>query len=218
MKERKKHVRRVDLTKKGCSIKKIAKPKKRTASDIAKKSAVNSRYIRNQSQDKTSYLRYLGFVKTYISVKYDISKSDLDILLYLYNEDYFDYEYFYAFVKILEDKKYGQFKRFMLSGYIVKVESSLRYPRAAPKVIDASLYKISNQAKSVIDNLYKHLTKLIDIDANSEYVHLVPEEAQIIINKFQSEIYNITSKRQNPDRIVPPSVKMDGRKKVIKLE
>lgn len=218
MKEQKKYVKRVDLTKKGCSIKRIDKPKKRKPSDIAKKSAVNSRYIRNQSQDRPSYLRYFGFVKTYISIKHDISKSDLDILLYLYNEDYFDYDYFYALGRIIDQKKYNNFKRFMLSGYIVKVETSIRYPRAAPKVVDTSLYKISSQAKAIIDAFYRHLTKLIDIDANSEYVHLVPEEAQIIINKFQSEIHNITSKRQNPDRIVPPSVKMDGRKKVTKLE
>jgi hypothetical protein len=213
-----KYIKRTNLLRKGYGIKKIVAPKERTPYEMAKKRAVVSKYVRNQRKDTDSYLRYFGFVKTYISVKHDISKEDLDVLLYLHNEDYFSYDYFYALVRFLDDKNRNQFKKYVLRGYIVKVQANLKFAKAAPKVVDTSLYKMSTQAKTIIRKFYDNLTKLIEIDANSQYIHLIPEEAQEIINQFQREILNISSKRQKPDRIVPPSVKVDGRKKVSKID
>lgn len=196
------YIKRIDLSAKNQRIKKLAAPKKRKPYDKAKKSALFSKYIINQTKDRVSFLRYFGFVMTYISVKYDISKKDLEILLYLYNEDYFDYTYFRGIIECFGDKRFGHFKRYQLDGYIINVDKSIRFPRAAPKVVDTSLYKMSIQAATVITHFYKELTRLIEIDTESEHVYLVPEEAQLIINGFQREIHSIRTNKKKPDKIV----------------
>lgn len=212
--KKRKHIRRISLTSKHSCIKKIVAPKKRTEAEKAKKSAIFSKYIINQARDRVSFLRYFPFVKNYISVKHDITKSDFDILLYLYNEDYFDFEYFYALVKLIDEKNFGHFKRYQLSGYIVKVEKSIRYPRAETKVVELNLYKMSTQAQNIIKSFYRYLTKLIEIDTASDDIFLVPEEAQKIINEFQRQIHNIKSKKQSPDRVVALIEKADAKTKI----
>jgi len=214
MEKKRKLIKRTSFTAKYKSLKKITVPKKRTEAEKAKKKANVSRYINNQTKDRISFLRYFGFVRTYISVKHDIPKSDLDILLYLYNEDYFDYEYFYTLVKLIDEKKFGHFKRYQLNGYIVKVHKTIHYPRAANKVVDVGLYKMSIQAKTIITQFYKYLTKLIEIDTASDNIFLVPEEAQKIINEFQRQIHNIRNRKQNPDRIVALTEEVDSRKRI----
>ena len=47
------------------------------------------------------YLKYWRVIRQFVKVKYNLSQSDLDILLFLYSEKYFDRGKFDEFDNIL---------------------------------------------------------------------------------------------------------------------
>lgn len=50
---------------------------------------------------KSDYLKYWRVIRNYVKVKYKLSQSDLDMLLFLYSESYFDRQKFKEFNAVL---------------------------------------------------------------------------------------------------------------------
>lgn len=98
---------------------------------------------------KDDYLKYWRVIRRFIKVKYNLSESDLDILLFLNSEGKFTRSKFKEFDRILSwDRK--RFERLMNEGWIDvfrKRDGNL-----------AGLYELSYKAKRVITSIYKKLS------------------------------------------------------------
>lgn len=94
------------------------------------------------------YLKYWRVVRQFVKVKYNLSQSDLDVILFLYSEKYFGSEKFREFNEILSwDKK--RFGRLVREGWI----ESFRKREGARK----ALYQLSFKASRMVDMIYKKL-------------------------------------------------------------
>lgn len=95
------------------------------------------------------YLKYWRVIRRYIKVKYGLSESDLDILLFLKSEGKFTRSKFKEFDRILSWER-QRFDRLVKEGWIVVF-------RKRDKNL-AGLYELSFKAKRVIGSIYKKLS------------------------------------------------------------
>jgi hypothetical protein len=98
---------------------------------------------------KSDYLKYWRVVRQFIKMKYGLTQSDLDILLFLYSEKYFKRAKFDEFNKILGWEK-PRFHRLMNEGWIDKIERKHKYPIPA-------IYCLSQKGINVVRLIYKKL-------------------------------------------------------------
>lgn len=103
-----------------------------------------SKYIFKPSVD---YLKYWRVIRYYIRAKYGISTSDLDVLLFLYSEEYFSKDKFDEFDEIIS-WDVNRFDRLLRDGWIVVFRK-----RAKEK----AMYEISYKSRRVIGWMYKYL-------------------------------------------------------------
>ena len=94
------------------------------------------------------YLKYWRVIRQYIKVKYGLTQSDLDVLLFLNTEGYFSKDKFDEFDSILSwDVK--RFDRLLRDGWIeVFRKHSGR---------NKGLYQMSYKGKAVVKSIYKKL-------------------------------------------------------------
>jgi len=94
------------------------------------------------------YLKYWRVVKYFTQVKYKLKAGDLDMLLFLYSERYFDKSKFKEFNELLAwDVK--RFDKLLRDGWI----SVFRKRYGSKK----ALYEISYKGKRMISSIYKRL-------------------------------------------------------------
>jgi hypothetical protein len=104
-----------------------------------------SKYVFKPSTD---YLKYWRVVRYYIRAKYKISTADLDILLFLYSEEYFSKDKFDEFDEIMS-WDVNRFDRLLRDSWIVVFRK-----RAKEK----AMYEISYKSRRVIGWMYKYLS------------------------------------------------------------
>ena len=95
------------------------------------------------------YLKYWRVVRYFIKAKYKIGTADLDILLFLYSEKYFDKDKFAEFDELLS-WDVNRFDRLLRDGWI----SVFRKRSGKSK----ALYEISYKGKRMILTMYKKLS------------------------------------------------------------
>ena len=96
----------------------------------------------------SDYLKYWRVIRQYIKVKYGLTQSDLDILLFLNTEGYFDKDKFLEFDRILSwDEQ--RFDNLLRDGWI----EVFRKRKGKTK----GLYMLSYKSKRVITSIYKKL-------------------------------------------------------------
>lgn len=96
------------------------------------------------------YLKYWKVIRQYTKIKYGLSQSDLDMLLFLYSESYFNKDKFDEFTRLVGwDSQ--RFKRLQKEGWI---ESFRKYDPHAKR---RALYKLSFKAKRMVTLIYKYL-------------------------------------------------------------
>ena len=97
---------------------------------------------------KSDYLKYWRVVQRFYLKKYDITPTDLDMLLFLYSEGQFTTEKFeeYRMIMPWDDRRFSRVKE---KGWIVVWRERMGKHRA--------IYELSPQAKRMISQLYKHL-------------------------------------------------------------
>jgi hypothetical protein len=99
-------------------------------------------------EGKSDYLKYWRVIRQYIKVKYGIGEVDLELLLFLYSEDYFTQDKFQEFNSLLSwDKK--RFEKLRENGWI---ESSKTF-RVGRRI----KYSLSFKTKRMIDSIYSML-------------------------------------------------------------
>jgi hypothetical protein len=97
---------------------------------------------------KSDYLKYWRVIRYYVKSKYGLSTAELETLLFLYSEGYFDRAKFDEFDNIIPwDVK--RFEKLFANGWIVH----FRQPRRNMKAI----YELSLKSKRLIDSVYKKL-------------------------------------------------------------
>ena len=96
----------------------------------------------------TDYLKYWRIIRQYIKVKYSLTQSDLDVILFLNSEDYFSKDKFEEFDKILSWDE-NRFNKLLRDGWI----EVFRKRKGKTK----GLYNLSYKSKRVISSIYKKL-------------------------------------------------------------
>ena len=103
--------------------------------------------------NKRDYLKYWKVIREYFKVRHNLSQADLDMLLYLYSERYFNVTTFREYEKIFVwDKK--RFYRLIHEGWIELFASK---QKGRPAMRSKALYCLSYKAKRMINSIYKKL-------------------------------------------------------------
>ena len=97
---------------------------------------------------KSNYLKYWKVIRNYIKMKYGISQVEMDMLLFLYSEKYFNKTKFSHFNNIMS----WDVERF--NGLLKKGWIEVFRKRQGKQT---TLYKMSHRAKLMITDMYKKL-------------------------------------------------------------
>jgi len=97
---------------------------------------------------KNDYLKYWRVIRQYVKVKYGLTQSDLDIILFLNSEGYFNKDKFEEFDRILS-WEVQRFDRLLRDGWIEV------FRKRQGKI--KGLYTLSYKAKRVVTSIYKKL-------------------------------------------------------------
>lgn len=95
----------------------------------------------------TDYLKYWRVIRYYIRAKHKISTADLDVLLFLYSEEYFSKDKFDEFDELIS-WDVNRFDRLLRDGWIVVFRK---------KAKEKAMYEISYKSRRVIGDMYKKL-------------------------------------------------------------
>ena len=97
---------------------------------------------------ESDYLKYWRVIRYFIKAKYGLSQADLDMLLFLYSEDYFSKDKFKEFDKLLS-WNVNRFDKLLRDGWIEV------FRKRAGKT--KGLYELSYKSKRMINSIYKKL-------------------------------------------------------------
>ena len=101
-----------------------------------------------KSKPKNNYLKYWRVVRNFIQVKYNLSEPDLDILLFLFSEEYFTRDTYKEYAKLFSwDQK--RFYRLIKEGWIENYQKKQKLTKA--------LYGITYKTERAIKSLYDKL-------------------------------------------------------------
>jgi hypothetical protein len=95
------------------------------------------------------YLKFWRVIRYFIKAKYGLSQSDLDVILFLYTESYFDKAKFKEFDRLLS-WDVNRFDKLLKQGWIVVFRKGSGRRK--------SLYELSYKGKRVVNSIYKKLS------------------------------------------------------------
>tara|TARA_R110000803_G_scaffold10308_9_gene31727 strand:- start:3459 stop:4016 length:558 start_codon:yes stop_codon:yes gene_type:complete len=160
-------------------IKQVSKKRKKTP----------RKYLhRERLERKDDYMKYWRVIRYYILKKYKLSTSELDMMMFLYSEKYFNREKFDEFDNLLswDEKRFSQL--------ITKKWIEIFRKKAGDK---ATIYRLSNKGSLVISDMYKRLngeaiseTKANPImvrNSNTPYTNKIYSNMIKKMNKFARE-------------------------------
>lgn len=96
----------------------------------------------------STYLKYLRVVRKYIQKKYGLSLSELELVLFLYDEKVFDRKGFYDYACILGFSSFDWFEKLTEREIIKSWKDERGYK---------SLYTLTQKYKIACSRFYKHL-------------------------------------------------------------
>lgn len=96
----------------------------------------------------SSYLKYLRVVRKYTQKKYDITLAELELILYLYDEQIFNEETFNGYACTLGFTSFDWFNKLKDRGIIKKWRDQQGYK---------SLYVLTQRYKIAMSKFYSHL-------------------------------------------------------------
>lgn len=97
---------------------------------------------------KSNYLKYWRVIRYFVKHKYGLTQADLDMLLFLYSEDYFSKDKFEEFDELLS-WDVNRFDRLLRDKWIEVFRKGGRNRR--------SVYQLSYKTIRVISGIYKKL-------------------------------------------------------------
>lgn len=97
------------------------------------------------------YLKYWRVVRQFMKIKYGLTQADLDMLLFLYSEKYFDKNKFEEFDKLLGwDNQ--RFNRLRQEGWIQSFRNKMTAGGRR------AIYQLSLKSTSMIQSIYRKLS------------------------------------------------------------
>ena len=130
------------------------------------------------------YLKYWRVIRQFVKVKYNLSQSDLDILLFLYSEKYFDRGKFDEFDNIL-GWDVMRFQRLLKEEWIVIFRKRLKNHRVVYQLpikttrLIQSIYRKLNGEEIPVSNSYNRM-----FHKNVSYTDNVYKDMIIEMNKL----------------------------------
>ena len=113
---------------------------------------------------KSNYLKYWRVVRQYARRKWDLSDAELDVLLFMYDENYFSRDRFEEYERVLHwDSK--RFKRMLRDGWITVFR-----PRVGNQ---KTLYQLSLKSAQVVDFIYEKLNHSVPFPAIPRRKHYI---------------------------------------------
>jgi hypothetical protein len=94
------------------------------------------------------YLKYWKVVRQFYKAKHGLSQAELDVLLFLYTEGYFDRERFAEFNNILVWDK-DRFNKMLRDGWIEMFRGRTKNKRA--------IYQLSDRGNNIVKDIYRKL-------------------------------------------------------------
>lgn len=131
---------------------------------------------------KHNFLKNWRIVRYYIKRKYDISSTELELLLYLYDSDLFTKKEFIKFSNTINWQR-SKFKEMCDDGYI----KTWREKQGK----EAALYELTKKAKMICNQVYKKLTGE-EVISEDPYQNCVFKS-----DNFQDKIYRNLIKKMN---------------------
>lgn len=132
-----------------------------------------------------NFLKYWRPVKYYIKRKYDISQSELEMMLYLYDTNVFTKEEWNEFASIISWNK-NRFKNMMDRGFIKKWRDGQRRV--------AHLYELTHKAKMICNQTYKKLMQ-------DEHISEDPYQNEMFKgDSYSDKVYRNIIKKMNSRR------------------
>lgn len=131
---------------------------------------------------KSDYLKYWRVIRQYTKVRYGLSQSDLDVLLFLNSEGYFSKSKFSEFAQLVSwDEQ--RFARLLRDGWIENFRERYNSRRA--------LYSLSYKSRRMLDSIYKKL--------DGEEISEVPDNNPMFRKKvrFSDKVYRNMIKSMN---------------------
>ena len=95
------------------------------------------------------YLKYWRVIRQYAKIKYELNQCDLDMLLFLYSEGYFDRDKFKEFDSLL-GWDVMRFQRLLKEQWIVIFRKRLKNHKV--------VYQISDKSVNLVRLIYKKLS------------------------------------------------------------
>jgi len=131
---------------------------------------------------KSDYLKYWRVIRQFIKSKYGLTQADLDMLLFLYTEDYFSKDKFQEFNELLS-WDVTRFDRLRRDKWIEVFRRHMGKRKA--------LYTLSYKTKRMIDSLYKKL--------NGEEIPTSPSKNPMFKRnvKYSDKVYRNFIKEMN---------------------
>jgi len=131
---------------------------------------------------KSDYLKYWSVIRQFIKSKYGLTQADLDMLLFLYTEDYFSKDKFQEFNELLS-WDVTRFDRLRRDKWIEVFRKHMGKRTA--------LYRLSYTTKRMIDSLYKKL--------NGEEIPTSPSKNPMFKRnvKYSDKVYRNFIKEMN---------------------
>ncbi len=131
---------------------------------------------------KSDYLKYWRVIRQFIKSKYGLTQADLDMLLFLYTEDYFSKDKFQEFNELLS-WDVTRFDRLRRDKWIEVFRRNMGKRKA--------LYTLSYKTKRMIDSLYKKL--------NGEEIPTSPSKNPMFKRnvKYSDKVYRNFIKEMN---------------------
>jgi CDP-diacylglycerol pyrophosphatase len=101
-----------------------------------------------KSTPKSDYMKHWKIVRNFAKARYDFSVPDLDMMFFLYGEEYFTKDKYREFEKLLRWES-NRFDKLLKNGWIENYKKKKYLPRA--------LYGTTYKTTRVIGSLYKKL-------------------------------------------------------------
>lgn len=144
---------------------------------------------------KSDYLKYWRVIRYYVKAKYGLTTAELEMLLFLYSEGYFDKSKFREFSQITPwDEK--RFYKMMSGGWI----QYFRQPKRNIKAI----YELSYKSKRMIDTIYKKLEGE-ELSVSDEHSPLFKRNVKYTDKVYRNMILKMREATRQQQRHAPES-------------
>jgi hypothetical protein len=144
---------------------------------------------------KSDYLKYWRVIRYYVKAQYGLTTAELEMLLFLYSEGYFDKAKFNDFNQIIswDDKR---FSKMLSEGWI----TYFRQPKRNIKAI----YELSYKSKRMIDTIYKKLEGE-ELSISEEHSPLFKRRVKYTDKVYRNMIMKMRAATRQQQRLAPES-------------